>query len=113
MGFEECVVKAILFHLCELTFDSVEPGSIRGCPHEYDIVVLRPLSNGFVLVRREVIKDQIDRVFPGIHLPQSFERADRFQAALALEEVSPHPVMAKIVKCKKMSDTMLPGIRCR
>jgi len=98
MGAEVGVVERIAFEFGELTLDPVEPGSVRRCPDECDLVLSCPSPNFDSLVWREVVQDQIDPFFDRVTVAHLLENAQEVGPTLPWSQVAPEAIPPQIVE---------------
>ncbi len=97
---------------CEMAFDTVHPGCIRGDEYEDDIMPGTPVSDLFLVMRTEVVEDDIDSLVGGVSASDYFEERKNFSPTFALRFVHPDPVCVNVIGRQVMPDTMVSVVVC-
>lgn len=99
----------VLFQMCKLTLDSIEPRGVRGCKLESDIVVFDILHYRSRFVRRQIIQHNPDS--PRIPTAHGFEKSQKVTGPFALCEMAPQFSGPDLVSAVEVAHAVPPTVR--
>jgi hypothetical protein len=98
------VTQSVFFQVRKLTFDPIEPGSVRGQKLKAHIVLPRPLKYLLGLMRRPVIQN--DPESSGIFSSNGLQKTQKLLRPLAPLEMAPKFTGAHIIGRQQMANAV-------